>query len=233
MKNILLLFTLSMAITNCGDFMYVTALVYTKFEKPSYKITSKKIKSSKKIKEGFYLSEIYVTEYDEKGEPLLYDYGQTLYCGPVTIFSNYLAKDLYTDKEKDLIEDLTVQNKKILQEHKKNKEGNSKSMFVLIKNSNIIDSINNKYIKFNSRRVINLYKKNKNYRWAYTDDSVWRRVKYEKGLHYNLPETLKIEQWYMISFSKSTHNTNKVFFYVKKDGKIKQFHFYNSPIISV
>ena len=72
------------------------------------------------------------------------------------------------------------------------------------------------------------FEKSENYKWVFTTDenNGLKFYDYSKIISDTLPFALKINQWYLLNFSNASNIIDKVFFLVKKDGKIQQYNYY-------
>ncbi|KKL98886.1 hypothetical protein LCGC14_1819910 [marine sediment metagenome] len=75
-------------------------LILCSCSEPSYQITLDGINRDKPIQDGFHLTEIYVTEFNEEGRPTKYTDGISVFCGPAKGFSVHLGEKEYNQKEK-------------------------------------------------------------------------------------------------------------------------------------
>ena len=197
---------------------------------PSYIVSKDGIKSNKFFQDGFDLIEIFVSEFNEDGRPTKYSDGISVFCGPTKGFSGYFGDSVFSEKEKELIS----LNRKIMDTIMKlngnilGGEGHDKRSMEYVESEVLIDSIINKRFPFKPQKRVMFFEKSENYKWVFTTDenNGLKFYDYSKIISDTLPFALKINQWYLLNFSNASNIIDKVFFLVKKDGKIQQYNYY-------
>lgn len=205
-------------------------LILCSCSEPSYQITLDGINRDKPIQDGFHLTEIYVTEFNEEGRPTKYTDGISVFCGPAKGFSVHLGEKEYNQKEKILISENSKRMDTImtLNGNSLGGEGHDKRIMEYIDSKNLIDSIVNANFPFKAQRKIKFFEKSENYKWIFTKEGVADRkfYDYSKNLFDKLPIDLKKNQWYLLNFSNASNLVDKVFFRIKENGEIEQFDYY-------
>jgi len=199
---------------------------------PSSNITKDGITRDIPITEGFYLSEITVSDFDETGMPLQFHEEETasVFCGPTNSFAGYLGKTAYNSVDKSLVLFHQKRMDTIMKLNNNRLGGapNNKRSSEWVDSQKAIDSIRDKYFPFQPQQKIDFYSKDKNYKWIYTTKGLnnMKFYDYSKKLFDTLPFKLKTDQWYLLNFSNAHNTIDEVFFKIHEDGNVKQFAYY-------
>lgn len=201
---------------------------------PSYKINENGLTRNRPITEGFHLTEIDVSDFNDEDRPSKYEKGKSVFCGPINRFSGYLGGIKYSQKEKDLIfyNRQKMDTIMTLNNNKLGGEGHSKRINEWIDSQNTIDSIVNKVFPFEAQQEILFFQSNKNYKWVHTTKKGEARnlYDYSRKVLDTLPINIKTNQWYLLNFSNASNIIDKVFFKIKSDGEIQQYEHYQTII---
>lgn len=211
---------------------FITLLLVFSCSEPSYEIDKSGLESNRLITEGFYLTEISVSEFNKEGRPIKYSENESIFCGPINRFSGYLGESRYDQKDKNLVSYNRQKMDTImaLNDNKLGGEGHDERIDEWIDSQNIIDSIVNKNFPFEAQSKIKFYETSKNYKWVHTTKGT-EKLKfydYSRKVLDTLPIKLITNQWYLLNFSNASNIIDKVFFKIKDGGEIEQHEYYKT-----
>jgi len=213
---------------------FITLILICSCSEPSYEIDKTGLKSNTLITEGFYLTEIAVSEFNKEGRPVKYSENESVFCGPINRFSGYLGESRYNQNDMRLVSFNRQKMDTImaLNDNKLGGERHDQRIDEWIQSQNIIDSIVNKNFPFEAQSQIKFFETSKNYKWVYTTKGTdkLKFYDYTRKVLDTLPMKLIANQWYLLNFSNASNIIDKVFFKIKEDGKIEQYEYYKTII---
>jgi len=214
--------------------LFILLFIFSSCGSKTYKLYSDRVTSNYEIKDGFHLSQIAVASFEKDGRPSEYSTGLTIFCGPNPVLSEFSADSVYNDVEKKLRTDAwkTMDSIARINDNKVGGQGHENGIDLYFSSERTRDSIEKAHFPFVAQKTVYFDKANEYYKWVFCmkQGNIENAFDYSKGVFDKMPIQFKIDQWYMLDFSNASNIIDKVFFYIDKNNKIRQFNYYKTLI---
>jgi hypothetical protein len=196
----------------------------------TYKLYSDRITSNDQIKNGFHLSQIAVTSFENDGTPSKYSTRLTIFCGPNPILSGFSEDRFYNETEKQLRADSwkTMDSIMKINDNTIGGPGHENGIGLYFSSEHTRDSIEKLHFPFVAQKTVYFNKVNEYYKWVFCmkQGDFENAFDYTKGIFNKIPVQFKVDQWYVLDFSNASNIIDKVFFFIDNNQKIHQYNNY-------